>query len=126
VGIVCENKDVQTRYATPAMVAGEDIRTDIEKCKLEKLRRESYYPIHFTDQEWATLKRVFPAGVCDWTDGGVSKRGTIPWLAYQKDAAGHRVVYGGRKLGQAPRGSAGGWTSPVFGVWRKGHAGFAG
>ena len=125
-GPVCEDPNVQTRYATPAMAAGEDIRTDIERCKLEKLRRESYYPIHFTDAQWATLQRVFPHGVCDWTDGGVSKRGTIPWLTYQRDAAGHRVVYGGRKLGAAPRGSGGGWTSSVFGVWRKGRQGFAG
>src|SRR5436305_4726465 len=44
---VCENKDVQTRYATPAMVAGEDIRTDVEKCKLEQLRQENYYPYPF-------------------------------------------------------------------------------
>ncbi|MBV9214159.1 MAG: hypothetical protein JOZ25_11005 [Actinobacteria bacterium] len=123
---VCQNANVQTRYATPAMVAGEDIRTDIEKCKLEKIRRESYYPNEFTDSEWSTLKKVFPTGVCDWSDGGVSKQGTFPWLTYQKNAAGTHVVYGGRSLGAAPGGSGDGWTSPVFGVWRKGEKGFAG
>ena len=124
--VVCENADLQTRFATPAMVAGEGIATDIEKCKLEKLRKQSYYPTTFNDSQWATLKRVFPGGICDWSDGGVSKQGTIPWLSYQRDAGGRHVVYGGRKLGAAPGGSGNGWTSPVFGVWRKGRQGFAG
>ena len=123
---VCENKDVQTRYATPAMVVGEDIRTDVEKCKLEKLRQENYYPYTFTPAQWLTLQKVFPKGVCDWSDGGVSKQGTIPWLSYQKDAGGRHVVYGGRKLGLAPGGSGDGWTSPAFAAWRKGRQGFAG
>jgi hypothetical protein len=123
---ICQNKDIQTRYATPAMVAGEDIRTDIEKCHLEPLKRLSYYPLTFTNQQWATLQRVFPSGVCDWTDRGVSQQGTVPWLSYQSDAAGHHVVYGGRKLGAAPGGSGNGWTSSVFSVWRKGRKGFGG
>src|SRR5207302_2636473 len=123
---ICQNKDVQTRYATPAMVAGEDIKTDIERCHLEPLRRSSYYPYTFTDPQWATLQRVFPTGVCDWTDGGVSQQGTIPWLSYQQDAQGNQVVYGGRRIGSAPGGSGDGWTSSVFSVWRKGRKGFAG
>jgi hypothetical protein len=124
--VVCQNATLQTRFATPAMVAGEDIRTDIEKCKLENLRRGSYSPIEFSDQQWATLKRVFPTGVCDWSAGGVSQQGAIPWLSYQQNAAGDQVVYGGRMLGAAPGGSGDGWTSPVFSVWRKGRKGFAG
>ena len=123
---ICQNKDIQTRYATPAMVAGEDIKTDIERCHLEPLRRSSYYPYTFTDPQWATLQRVFPTGVCDWTDGGVSQQGTIPWLSYQQDAQGNQVVYGGRRIGSAPGGSGDGWTSSVFSVWRKGRKGFAG
>ena len=123
---ICQNKDLQTRYATPAMVAGEDIRTDIEKCHLEPLKRVSYYPYTFTNQEWATLQGVFPTGVCDWTDRGVSQQGTTPWLTYQGDAHRHHVVYGGRSLGAAPGGSGNGWTGPVFSVWRKGRKGFGG
>jgi hypothetical protein len=126
LGAVCKNENVQTRYATPAMVAGEGIRTDTMSCRLKRLLRTDYYPLDFTDDEWARLKKVFPTGVCNWSRSGVSQQGAIPWLSYQKDAAGHRVVYGGRKLGRAPSGSGGGWTSSVFGVWRKGRAGFAG
>jgi uncharacterized tannase-like protein DUF6351 len=123
---ICQNKDVQTRYATPAMVAGEDIRTDRMSCHVEPLKRTRYYPYTFTNQQWATLQKVFPTGVCDWTDRGVSQQDTLPWLSYQKDARGHHVVYGGRKLGRAPAGSGGGWTSSVFSVWRKGRKGFGG
>ena len=117
---ICQNKDVQTRYATPAMVAGEGLGTDVEKCKLEPLRQKNYYPLVFTSSEWATLQKVFPSGICDWTDGGVSQRGTIPWLTYQKDAPGASVVYGGRKLPRAAGGSGSGWASSVFGGWRNG------
>ena len=120
LGTICQNKDVQTRYATPAMVAGEGLGTDIEKCKLEPLRQKNYYPIVFSASEWSTLQKVFPSGICDWTDGGVSQRGTIPWLTYQKDAAGASVAYGGRKLPGAPGGSGSGWASSVFGGWRNG------
>jgi hypothetical protein len=119
VGTVCENADVQTRYATPAMVAGEPVTTDVEKCHLELLRQSSFYPITFTADQWNTLKKTFPTGVCDFTDRGVSQRGTIPWLSYQRDAAGRRVVYGGRRLGKAPAGSAGGWASGTFSSWRR-------
>jgi hypothetical protein len=120
VGTVCQNKDVQTRYATPAMVAGESVATDTMKCKTEPLRQKNYYPLVFTPAEWTTLQKVFPSGVCDWSDGGVSKQNTIPWLTYQKDAAGNAVAYGGRKLPKAPGASGGGWSSPAFGGWRNG------
>jgi Tannase-like family of unknown function (DUF6351) len=101
VGKVCQQENVQTRYATPAMVAGEGVRTDSNKCRLKPIRREDYYPIEFTDGEWARLQKAFPTGVCDWSRTGVDQRDTIPWMTYQ-DAKG-RVVYGGRPLGAAPK-----------------------
>ena len=104
VGKVCQNENVQTRYATPAMVAGEGVRTDTNKCRLKPLRREDYYPIEWTDSEWERLKKVFPTGVCDWSKPGVDQRNTIGWMTYQ-DRKG-RVVYGGRPLGKAPRSKA--------------------
>jgi hypothetical protein len=120
---VCQDATLETRFATPAMVAGESIRTDVEKCQLEPLRRSSYYPLEFSAQQWATLKQVFPTGVCDWSKRGVSQRGAIPWLNYQRDAAGRHVIYGGEPLGPAPDGSGGGWTSPAFSDWRSAQAG---
>jgi hypothetical protein len=116
VGPVCRLKEVQTRFGTPATVAGESIATDQNRCQLKPLRRTDYYPVDFTNAQWAALKATFPTGVCDWDQPGVSQRDTIPWLTYQRPD-GH-VVYGGERLGPAPGGSGVGWTSPAFSSWR--------
>jgi hypothetical protein len=116
VGPVCRLKEVQTRFGTPATVAGEGIATDQERCQLKPLRQQDYYPIEFTAGQWAELKQAFPTGVCDWSRPGVDQRDTIPWLTYQ-DPKGD-VVYGGERLGPAPHGSGDGWTSATFSSWR--------
>jgi Tannase-like family of unknown function (DUF6351) len=118
VGTVCELPEVQTRYGTPHTVAGEGVETDLNKCTLKPLRRLDYYPITFTDEQWARLQSAFPTGVCDWSAPGVSQAGTIPWQTYQ-DSSG-TVVYGGRGLGAAPGGSGTGWSSGAFDSWRGG------
>ncbi|MFL5896685.1 MAG: DUF6351 family protein [Thermoleophilaceae bacterium] len=100
VGRVCENEDVQTRFATPAMVAGEGVATDTNRCQLKPLRRTDYYPITFTDEQWQRLEKAFATGVCDWSKPGVDQAGTVPWRTYQ-DAKGN-VIYGGEPLGPAP------------------------
>ena len=110
VGAVCEHEQVQTRYGTPATVAGEGIATDTNRCALKPLRRADYYPIVFTPDQWARLQRTFPTGVCDWSRPGPEQQGAIPWQTYQE--ADGSVIYGGRGLGPAPGGS--GWTSPAF------------
>jgi hypothetical protein len=115
VGEVCQSPLLQTRFATPRMEAGESITTDQEKCQLEPLSQSAYYPIVFSDQEWAELEQIFPNGVCDWAEPGVDQRPTIPWQTYQ-DASG-KVIYGGKPLGPAPAGSGGGWTSSSFDQW---------
>jgi hypothetical protein len=115
VGEVCQSPLLQTRFATPRMEAGESIATDQEKCQLEPLSQSAYYPIVFSDQEWAELEQIFPNGVCDWSELGVDQRPTIPWQTYQ-DASG-KVIYGGKPLGPAPAGSGGGWTSSSFDEW---------
>jgi len=118
IGRVCELPDVQTRYGTPRTVAGEGIETDNNKCALRPLRRSDYYPVSFTDAQWATLAETFSEGVCDWSVPGVDQRDAISWLTYQDDEGD--VVYGGRRLGAAPGGSGGAWTSGSFGSWRGG------
>jgi hypothetical protein len=116
VGPVCELKEVQTRFSTPAMVAGEGIETDTNKCALKPLRRSDYYPVEFTDNQWAQLQKAFPTGVCDWSKPGIDQAGAVPWQTYQ-DASGN-VVYGGRALGPGPMRSGAGWTSDAFSSWR--------
>ncbi len=115
VGEVCQSPVLQTRFATPRMVSGESIATDQEKCQLGPLRASDYYPITFSDPEWAELQQLFPNGVCDWSKPGVDQQPTIPWQTYQ--AASGNVIYGGKPLGPAPANSGGGWTSPSFDVW---------
>ena len=115
VGEVCQSPVLQTRFATPRMVAGESVATDQEKCRLKPLRASDYYPVTFTDQEWAELQQIFPQGVCDFSRPGVDQQPTIPWQTYQ-DSAGN-VIYGGQPLGPAPAGSGVGWTSPSFAGW---------
>ena len=117
IGRVCEQEHMQSRYGTPAMVAGESVATDTNKCALKPLRRTDYYPVSFTDQQWARLRATFPSGVCDWSRPGIAQRGAIPWMTYQDGAKGP-VVYGGRPLGSAPDGSGRGWTSTSFASWR--------
>jgi hypothetical protein len=97
VGAVCEHEQLQTRYGTPATVAGESVATDTNKCALKPLRRADYYPVVFTNDQWSRLQRVFPSGVCDWSRPGVEQQGTVPWQTYQE--ADGTVIYGGRALG---------------------------
>jgi hypothetical protein len=101
IGRVCTLDAVQTKYGTPRTVAGESIATDTQKCALKPLRRTDYYPITFSNEQWAQLQKAFPTGVCDWSQPGVDRTGAIPWLTYQ-DANGD-VVYGGTALGDTPR-----------------------
>jgi hypothetical protein len=117
IGKVCNLKDVQTRYGTPRTVAGEGVETDVNKCMLKPLRRTDYYPIAFSDEQWARLQSAFPNGVCDWSRKGVNQTDPVAWQTYQDGAVGD-VVYGGKPLGKAPVGSGGGWTTEtVFGSW---------
>ena len=101
VGAVCELDQAQTRYGTPRTVAGESIATDTNKCRLKALRRSDYYPVEFTDEQWARLEGAFPDGVCDWSGPGVDQRGAITWLTYQDK--NDKVVYGGKPMGPEPR-----------------------
>ena len=118
VGQVCKLQHVEARYATPRIVAGEGVETDNNKCTVKTHRRSDYYPIQFTDAQWARLQTAFPTGVCDWSRPGVDQVDTIPWQTYQLDPYGNQVKYGGQPLGPAPAGSGGGWTSTAFSSWR--------
>jgi hypothetical protein len=119
VGVVCQLPAAQTRFSTPRVIAGESIATDKQKCQLKALQGSDYYPIQFTGEQLAALKKAFPNGVCDFSKPGVSQKGAIPWQTYQEDSAGGAVVYGGKPLGRAPAGSGEGWTSGAFAGWLK-------
>ncbi|MFL5911408.1 MAG: DUF6351 family protein [Gaiellaceae bacterium] len=103
---ICGQAVVAT-YGTPRMVAGDAITTDDNKCRLKPLNRaDDYGPLGLTDAQWATMQKIFPNGVCDFSKPGVDQQPTIPWQTYQDDGAGGAVVYGGRPLGPAPASQA--------------------
>ncbi len=117
VGKVCQQPLVQSRFATPRMVAGEGVATDQQKCQLKPLVRSEYYPVQFTEEQWSALVKAFPAGVCDFTKPGVAQQNTVPWQSYQDEAHHGSVIYGGVGLGAAPANSGEGWTSESFDEW---------
>ncbi len=53
---------------------------DTIKCELKPLRRSNYFPLVFSDADWAKLEKVFPNGVCDYTKPGVDRVKTGTWL----------------------------------------------
>jgi hypothetical protein len=96
LGQVCRLQHVEARYATPRMMAGEGVETDVQKCRLKPLRRSDYYPAEFTDDQWGRLAKLFAEGVCDWTQRGIDQIGTVPWLTYEGGP-------GGQELGSPPQ-----------------------
>jgi hypothetical protein len=76
--------------------AGEQtVADDVVKCQLKPLVRPDFYPVQFSDSEWAQLQAAFPDGVCDYSKPGIDQQGAVPWLTYDRGP-------GGRPLGPAP------------------------
>jgi hypothetical protein len=94
----CDN--VVQAYTDPRIEAGMPFTDDTIKCELRPLRRSNYFPVHFTDAEWAKLVKAFPDGVCDYSKPGVDRVPTSAWQTYQ-DHDG-KVIYGGESLGPVP------------------------
>ncbi|HEX8067252.1 MAG TPA: DUF6351 family protein [Thermoleophilaceae bacterium] len=82
-------------YSTPRIQAGMPFADDTIKCELRPLRRSSYYPVQFTDAQWAELQEAFPTGVCDYSKPGVDRVPPVPWLSYAN-------APGGEPLGRRP------------------------
>ncbi len=103
---------LRTEFSVPRGVADQAGTYDDHKCQLKPLNRsDDYGSIAFSDAEWEQLQQVFSEGVCDYTQPGVGKQHTIPWLGYG-DA--DEVVYGGTPLPARPAQSRSGWNSPAF------------
>jgi hypothetical protein len=74
--------DVYPVYPTPRTVAGAPLTNDIVSCRLKPLDRADY-TVTFTNAEWAELQRVFPDGVCDWTQPDAHAQGYQgTWLSF--------------------------------------------
>ncbi len=116
LGAVCGagivGRTLRTEFSTPRGVAGQAGTYDDHKCQLKPLNRnDDYGAIAFSDAEWEQLQLIFSEGVCDYTQTGVGKQLTIPWLGY---GSADQVVYGGTPLPAMPTDSRSGWNSPAF------------
>jgi hypothetical protein len=68
-------------YSNARVVAGAPAGDDVLKCELKPIDKADYKrPV--TDAQLASLRTVFPQGVCDYTKKGVSQRPAQTWLSY--------------------------------------------
>jgi hypothetical protein len=91
-------------YSDPQIEGGMPLTDDTLRCNLKPLKREDYAGITFTDDQWAQMGRIFPAGVCDFSKPGVGRHPTRAWQTYQNSKG--KVIYGGRPLGATPKSVA--------------------
>jgi hypothetical protein len=89
-----------TSYATPRIEAGMPFTDDVMVCQKKAMKRSDYFPVIFTDDQWATLQTAYPDGVCDYGKPGMYQQPTIPWQTYQTSSGS--VIYGGTPLGPEP------------------------
>jgi hypothetical protein len=68
---------------TPRIAAGAPVTDDVLKCQTRAIAEVDYLPVVFSTDERARLAAIFPSGVCDYNQPGVSQRplgGT--WIRY--------------------------------------------
>jgi hypothetical protein len=81
-------------YRDTRVSSGEALTSDIMKCQLKPLSRLDY-GVSFTDEQWARLQAVFPAGVCNYSAPGVGQVAPQPWQTFANGP-------GGQPLGAPP------------------------
>jgi len=80
--------DLYPTYSFPRGIAGAPISNDVIKCQLKPVSAADYN-VTFTADEMARLRKIFPAGVCDWSKPGVEQQplaGT--WLVFRGGSSG--------------------------------------
>jgi hypothetical protein len=83
------------RYGDARNIAGEPVTGQVLKCQLKPLDPGDY-TVGFSAAQWASLKSIYPSGVCDYRRPGVAQQPSRPWVTF---AAGP----GGEPLGPPPR-----------------------
>ena len=68
-------------YGFPRLVAGGPLAADVLKCQLKPIDPKDY-AVAMTPSERARLRRIFPAGVCDWSKPGVGQTALVPWASF--------------------------------------------
>ncbi|MGE0884610.1 MAG: DUF6351 family protein [Blastocatellales bacterium] len=59
-------------HSEPRLVAGAPLTNDVVKCQLKPINFADY-KVSFSDTQKARLKKIFPAGVCDFSKPGVGQ-----------------------------------------------------
>jgi hypothetical protein len=90
---VCD--ELVESYSSPRIEAGMPFTDDVGMCQLKPHLRSDYFPVFFTEEQWAQLDAVFPTGVCDYSLPSIGSQPTVPWLTYRNGP-------GGEPLGEPP------------------------
>jgi hypothetical protein len=77
--------------SNPRLVAGSPLTQDRLKCELKPVDRADYKS-PLTDAQLASLREVFPGGVCDYSRPGVGKRTPQTWLSYPRQGDAERLA----------------------------------
>lgn len=86
-------------FASPRIVAGGPVASDVVTCQLREPVREDYPTM--TDQQWQHLREVFPSGVCDYSKPGVDETGIDgTWIFFE--APGEWTAHEPRAFEPAP------------------------
>ena len=77
--------------SNPRLAAGSPLTQDRLKCELKPVDRADY-KTPLTDAQLASLREVFPGGVCDYNRPGVGKRAPQTWLSYPRGGNPERLA----------------------------------
>jgi hypothetical protein len=85
---VCDTDPRLKANSSPRQVAGGAITENILKCQVKPLVASDYTGITFSADQLARLNAVFPNGVCDWSQKGVSQQDPASPLNFQAGPGG--------------------------------------
>jgi Tannase-like family of unknown function (DUF6351) len=68
-------------YSFARQVAGGPLHGNVLKCQLKPIDAADYR-VPFSAGAIERLRRIFPAGVCDWSKPGVNQVPVLPWLSF--------------------------------------------
>ena len=78
-------------YSNARKEAGGPLAANVLKCQLKPVALEDY-PVTFTADEAARLRRIFADGVCDWSRPGVNQTPVVPWASWGPSPANRLSV----------------------------------
>jgi hypothetical protein len=68
-------------YSAPRIVAGGPLAADTLKCQLKPVDAKDY-KVALSAADLERVKALFPAGVCDWSKGGMEQTAVVPWASF--------------------------------------------